>query len=239
MSSRSKKKSKPSGPSAPLSDALQECYDILKFLQSRDDAQPFLEPVDWELYGLHDYPEVVTHPMDLGSIQSKLEEGRYKDPQQFAADVRLVWDNCLKYNMPNSDLYMTAQKLATLFDKKFTTKFKPSSSSSAASSSSSPSSSSKSNSSSSKPSSSGASAPEASRADRLKLCQLVNQLSPEQLGVVVEMVQRECPEALNEEEEEEIEIEVNNIDGATMSGLIAFAQQCLNGGPAEKKQKTK
>ena len=231
MSSRSKKKSKPSGPSAPLSDTMQECYDILKFLQSRDDAQPFLEPVDWELYGLHDYPEVVTHPMDLGTIQSKLEEGRYKDPSAFAADVRLVWDNCLKYNMPNSDLYMTAQKLSSLFDKKFSAKFKPSSSTT---SSSSPSSSSKS---STKPSSSAA--PEASRADRLKLCQLVNQLSPEQLGVVVEMVQRECPEALNEEEEEEIEIEVNNIDGATMSGLIAFAQQCLNGGTAEKKQKTK
>ena len=238
MSSRSKKKSKPSGPSAPLSDAMQECYDILKFLQSRDDAQPFLEPVDWELYGLHDYPEVVTHPMDLGTIQGKLEEGRYKDPPAFASDVRLVWDNCLKYNMPNSDLYMTAQKLSTLFDKKFSAKFKPSSSAASAASaasSSSPSSSSKS--SSSKPSSSAA--PEASRADRLKLCQLVNQLSPEQLGVVVEMVQRECPEALNEEEEEEIEIEVNNIDGATMSGLIAFAQQCLNGGPADKKQKTK
>ena len=227
MSSRSKKKSKPSGhPSAPLSDTMQECFDILKFLQSRDDAQPFLEPVDWELYGLHDYPEVVTHPMDLGSIQSKLEEGRYKDPQAFASDVRLVWDNCLKYNMPNSDLYMTAQKLSTLFDKKFNAKFKPASSTSSSSPSSSKSS--------TKPSSN---APEASRADRLKLCQLVNQLSPEQLGVVVEMVQRECPEALNEEEEEEIEIEVNNIDGATMSGLIAFAQQCLNGG--DKKQKTK
>ena len=234
MSSRSKKKSKPSGPSAPLSDSMQECYDMLKFLQSREDAQPFLEPVDWELYGLHDYPEVVQHPMDLGSIQSKLEEGRYKDPQAFAADVRLVWDNCLKYNMPNSDLYMTAQKLSSVFDKKFTAKFKPSSSSAASSSSSaSPSSSSKS---ASKPPSL---VQEASRADRLKLCQLVNQLSPEQLGVVVEMVQRECPEALNEEEEEEIEIEVNNIDGATMSGLITFAQQCLNGGQAEKKQKTK
>jgi len=76
-------------------------------------------------------------------------------------------------------------------------------------------------------------------ADRLKLCQLVNQLTPEQLGSLLEMIQGQCPEALNEEEEEEIEIEVNNIDGPTLQGLISFANQCVNGSDSNKKQKTK
>jgi len=229
MSSRSKKKSK--GVSAPLSDTMQECYDILKFLQTREDSQPFLEPVDWQLYGLNDYPEVIQHPMDLGTIQNKLEDGKYKDASAFASDVRLVWDNCMKYNRPDSDLYMTADKLSKLFDKKFS-KLKSSSSSSSPSTSSS---------SKKSTTSSSSSTTEATRSDRLKLCQLVNQLSPEQLGTLVEMIQRECPEALNEEEEEEIEIEVNNIDGNTMGTLIHFAQSCLNGGGGEsnKKQRSK
>ena len=80
MSARSKKKSKTGGggggggggPAAPLSDAMQECYEILRFLQTREDSQPFLEPVDWEAYGLTDYPEIIQHPMDLGTIQVSL-----------------------------------------------------------------------------------------------------------------------------------------------------------------------
>ena len=225
MSARSKKRG--GGSVAPLSDALQECYEILRFLQTREDSQPFLEPVDWQAYGLTDYPEIIQHPMDLGTIQQKLEAGQYKEPSAFAADVRLVWDNCAKYNRPDSDLYMTADKLSKLFEKKFA-KLK-------AASSSSPPSSKKASSS----AASSSSQPEASRADRLKLCQLVNQLTPEQLGSLVEMIQGQCPEALNEEEEEEIEIEVNNIDGPTLQTLIQFANSCVNGGDSNKKQKTK
>ena len=233
MSSRSKKKSRTGGggPVAPLSESLQECYEILRFLQTREDSQPFLEPVDWQAYGLTDYPEIIQHPMDLGTIQTKLESGAYRDPHAFASDVRLVFENCAKYNRPDSDLYLTADKLSKLFEKKFS-KVK------AQSTSSPPSSSSKSKSTTSSSSShSSSTQPEASRADRLKLCQLVNQLTPEQLGSLVEMIQGQCPEALNEEEEEEIEIEVNNIDGNTLQTLIAFAQGCVNPGESNKKKK--
>ena len=73
MSSRPSKKSRKSGDSsakiARLSEPLQECYQILKFFQSRPDADPFTEPVDWEAFGLMDYPEIITHPMDLGTVQ--------------------------------------------------------------------------------------------------------------------------------------------------------------------------
>ena len=235
MSARSKKRG--GGGVAPLSDALQECYEILRFLQTREDSQPFLEPVDWQAYGLTDYPEIIQHPMDLGTIQTRLEGGQYKDPSAFASDVRLVWDNCAKYNRPDSDLYMTADKLSKLFEKKFV-KLKGASSASS-SSSAQPSSSSSSKKSSSSTASSSVLPDQATRADRLKLCQLVNQLTPEQLGSLVEMIQGQCPEALNEEEEEEIEIEVNNIDGPTLQTLIQFANQCVNGSDSNKKQKTK
>jgi bromodomain-containing factor 1 len=70
MSSRQKKKAKTSSsPQASLSEPMQQAQQVLKFLQSKPDASPFLEPVDWELYGLTDYPEIITHPMDLGTVQ--------------------------------------------------------------------------------------------------------------------------------------------------------------------------
>jgi hypothetical protein len=54
---------------ARLSEPLQECYQIIKFFQSRPDAEAFTRPVDWEAFGLMDYPEIITHPMDLGTVQ--------------------------------------------------------------------------------------------------------------------------------------------------------------------------
>jgi len=244
-SARSKKKTK-SGPSVPLSESLQECYEILKFLQTHRDAQPFLEAVDWELYGLTDYPEIITHPMDFGTIQSKLDEGKYRDAAAFASDVRLVFDNCMKYNRPDSDLYMTADKLGKVFEKKFQ-KLKAAASTSATTNSSSTSSSSSASSSQKKnkkddssSDSTGVNSKEVSRADRLRFSQLVNQLSPEQLGQLVELIQSLSPEALNEEEEEEIEIEINQIDSASLQQLITFANAAIHGTEQQnKKQKVK
>ena len=40
--------------------------------------------------------------------------------------------------------------------------------------------------------------PQVSRADRVKLSLLVNQLSSDELGQLVDMIQRDCPQALNE-----------------------------------------
>jgi hypothetical protein len=41
---------------------------------------------------------VIKNPMDLGTMQKKLRSGQYKTKAQFAADLSLIWDNCLTYN---------------------------------------------------------------------------------------------------------------------------------------------
>jgi len=233
--STSNKKSKSKGPAVQLSEQLQECSSLLRFLSTKPDAEPFLEPVDWHLYGLTDYPEIIKNPMDLGTVQAKLDEGRYKDASAFASDMRLIWENCMKYNRPDSDLHMTAEKLSKLFEKKNIKKIKQGNATSSASK----------GGKSGKDSGNSNNNTEASRADRLKFSQLVNQLAPEQLGTLVEMIQKDCPEALNEEEDDEIEIEINNIDTNTLQALNNYAQNCVNGAvnsntaDSSKKQKTK
>jgi len=237
MSARQKKRAKSTGSTsggsgsggssggsggAALSEPLQQCHSILKFLQSRQDASPFLEPVDWEFYGLTDYPEIIKNPMDLGTIETKLLEGKYSSPAAFSADVRLVWKNAMTYNRPDSDIYDTADKLGKLFEKKFATISKsPTKKSRKEEGSSS--------------SSGGGEVREVSRADRLKLSQAVNQLSGEDLGTLVEIIQKECPEALNEEDDDEVEIEINNIDAKTLHQLNQFCAQCIANNNKKKK----
>lgn len=38
-------------------------------------AAPFLEPVRWEEWGLHDYPKVIKQPMDLGLVKVSAPAG--------------------------------------------------------------------------------------------------------------------------------------------------------------------
>lgn len=49
--------------------------------------------------------QIITHPMDLGTIARKLAKegsGGYVEHEEFAADVQLVFDNAMKYNGPVS-----------------------------------------------------------------------------------------------------------------------------------------
>jgi hypothetical protein len=56
------------------------------------------------------------NPMDLGTIESKLEGGAYTSPAAVAEDVRLVWRNCRTFNEPGSDVYKSCDELAGFFD---------------------------------------------------------------------------------------------------------------------------
>jgi len=89
-----------------------------KFMQQQEVA-PFLEPVDWETLGLPEYPEIIREPMDLGTIRSKLLTGRYKEPDDFAKDMRLVWENAKTFNEAGSPIYDVAQNFQRLFERKY------------------------------------------------------------------------------------------------------------------------
>lgn len=43
--------------------------------------------------------------------QKKLDERGYKDANEFAADIRLVFTNCYKYNPPEHDVVKMGRKL--------------------------------------------------------------------------------------------------------------------------------
>ncbi|KAM7371787.1 hypothetical protein PAMP_008997 [Pampus punctatissimus] len=115
-----------SGPSGGLSpkpqDQLGYCASLVKDMLSKKHAAyawPFYKPVDVDALGLHDYHDIIKHPMDLSTIKAKLENRQYREPQEFAADVRLMFSNCYKYNPPDHEVVAMARKLQDVFEMRF------------------------------------------------------------------------------------------------------------------------
>jgi len=87
-----------------LFPSLQECRTLLQKLKRHKLSWPFNTPVNHVKMGLHDYLTIITEPMDLGTVGSKLKNGKYKDYKEFMLDVELVWNNCFRYNGESSDV---------------------------------------------------------------------------------------------------------------------------------------
>uniref|UniRef100_A0A4W5LJB5 Bromodomain testis associated n=1 Tax=Hucho hucho TaxID=62062 RepID=A0A4W5LJB5_9TELE len=105
-----------------LSDQLRFCNCILKEMFTKRHAAytwPFYKPVDTEALGLHDYHNIIMQPMDLGTIRKKMVEREYMDAQDFAADFRLLFSNCYKYNPPTHEVVIMARKLQDVFEERW------------------------------------------------------------------------------------------------------------------------
>jgi hypothetical protein len=68
-------------------------------------AHFFMHPASYYFMGAfpNDYLAKVPKPMDFGTVTSNLIEGRYQSIAAFAADCRLVIDNCLTYYGSRAD----------------------------------------------------------------------------------------------------------------------------------------
>lgn len=90
---------------------------IIAKLEKQRESISFLNPVDYQELGLPDYPSVIKHPMDLGTVSVKLEEGLYMSIADVTADLQLIWDNCKTYNDADSLIVAHARKLERMTQK--------------------------------------------------------------------------------------------------------------------------
>jgi len=88
-----------------------------------ENAPPFNVPVNPEKLNIPQYPLIIKHPMDLGTIKATLEKprsrDRYKTLKDFASKVRLVFDNARTFNQSGSQIYNSADYLSKLFETKY------------------------------------------------------------------------------------------------------------------------
>ena len=99
---------------APRKGRLYELLrHLLQDLQKHPAAWPFLHPVDPQ--DVPDYLTIISRPMDLHSMQQRLEAGHYSTLPAFMEDFELVVANCRTYNAPDTTYVKNANILEAFF----------------------------------------------------------------------------------------------------------------------------
>ena len=91
------------------------CSAIIKQLKRHRDAPAFLYPVDPVLLKIPDYPDVIKHPMDLSTVENKLNNVEYETVDDFVADINLIFSNCYLYNGRELPVSICASNLEKSF----------------------------------------------------------------------------------------------------------------------------
>lgn len=97
----------------------KNCSALLEKLMKHKHGWVFNAPVDVKNLGLLDYFTIIKHPMDLGTVKTRLNKNWYKSPKEFAEDVRLTFHNAMTYNPKGQDVHIMAEQLLKIFEDKW------------------------------------------------------------------------------------------------------------------------
>ena len=172
---------------------------IFNLMENDPQAIDFLVPVDYVALNILDYPTIITHPMDLGTVKKNLENGEYKLFQDFMSDINLIWKNCKTYNKAGSEIVKMAlhceKKMKMLIDKQFknyqnkTTNKKSNNNSNL------------------------------SYEQKTKLIQNIRELNNETLTQIVKIILKDCPKGIEDIDTEKLQIKVDLIDHKTYESI--------------------
>jgi hypothetical protein len=83
-----------------------QCYKSISALKRSDyeNVSWFTHPVN-DPRLIDDYKAKIQHPMDLGTMWSKLDRNEYQSVSEFALDMRRVFGNCLVFNNTAHDSF--------------------------------------------------------------------------------------------------------------------------------------
>ncbi|CAN0921038.1 Transcription factor GTE3, chloroplastic [Linum grandiflorum] len=98
------------------SQLMKKCSQILSKLMKHKYGHIFNVPVDVVGLQLHDYNDIIKQPMDLGTVRKKLGKNLYGSPQDFAGDVRLTFNNAMRYNPKGHEVYAIAEDFLSRFE---------------------------------------------------------------------------------------------------------------------------
>lgn len=104
-----------------LSYEVQHGYRV--FVEMTGDSHknvtwPFMEPVDAEALGLWDYHEKIKEPMSFYQIGCKFNNYEYNSITEVIADMRLILENCYRYNGANHWVSKLGHKMEKILEQK-------------------------------------------------------------------------------------------------------------------------
>ena len=195
---------------------LEKIFDTMeKDIQAYD----FLAPVDYIGLNILDYPKIITHPMDLGTVKKNLLNGEYKIFQDFMSDINLIWKNCRTYNLPGSEIVKMAnhcdKKIKQLIDKQFKNSQNK-----------------------------GGSAKNKNEnstltlAEKTKLIESIREQPNEGLTQIVKIILKECPKGIEDIDSEKLQIKVDLLDKKTYDIINQYLEK-NNSSSNNDKQKSK
>ncbi|KAJ5551690.1 Histone acetyltransferase GCN5 [Penicillium sp. DV-2018c] len=88
-----------------------ELRRFVNHIQNHKHAWPFVSPVNKD--EVPDYYNVITSPMDLSTIEERLDGDFYAAPKDLVGDLKLIFSNCRQYN----DATTVYAKCATQLEK--------------------------------------------------------------------------------------------------------------------------
>ncbi|XP_047136473.1 histone acetyltransferase KAT2A isoform X2 [Hydra vulgaris] len=92
--------------------------NVLNAVKNHASAWPFLKPVPRN--EVPDYYDIIKYPMDLQTMEERLEKKYYTLKKLFVADMSRIFSNCRTYNGPDTEYY----KCAGVVERYFLTKLK-------------------------------------------------------------------------------------------------------------------
>ncbi|KAJ1914217.1 hypothetical protein IWQ60_008893 [Tieghemiomyces parasiticus] len=111
-------------PTASLtSDDKKRLRRLLRKVMANPHAYLFLQPVDPVRDGCPTYLNVIRHPMDLGTMKTKLERGQYRTLAAFHDDFHTMIENCYTFNPIGTYVYTECQELESAFEEVWTESF--------------------------------------------------------------------------------------------------------------------
>eukprot|EP00741_Cyanophora_paradoxa_P019850 tig00000217_g19158.t1 len=60
------------------------------------------------------YYQVIKEPLDLNTVDERIKSGTYQRRQRLERDLNLIWNNAMRFNMEDSDIYHDAKYLKEL-----------------------------------------------------------------------------------------------------------------------------
>ena len=97
----------------------EKLLKLIDIVSNDPQAFEFLEPVDYVGLNILDYPSIVTHPMDLGTVKENILTGKYSAVGEVLSDIDLIWSNCRKYNESSSEICRMALHCEKVFKKNY------------------------------------------------------------------------------------------------------------------------
>ena len=97
----------------------EKLLKLIDIVSNDPQAFAFLEPVDYVGLNILDYPSIVTHPMDLGTVKENILTGKYSAVGEVLSDIDLIWSNCRKYNESSSEICRMALHCEKVFKKNY------------------------------------------------------------------------------------------------------------------------